>query len=74
MPEGGGDEFYRKAIAHDPELAKRFLFITGDTANPAAWRFLQDARVPVLEKPFAASAFLDAARSIAALTASPSRA
>jgi two-component system NtrC family sensor kinase len=74
MPEGGGDEFYRKAIAHDPEVAKRFLFITGDTANPAAWRFLQDARVPVLEKPFAASAFLDAVRTIATLTASPSRA
>jgi two-component system NtrC family sensor kinase len=65
MPEGGGDEFYRKAVAHDAELARRFLFITGDTANPAAWRFLKDAHVPVLEKPFAASAFLSAVRSIA---------
>jgi GAF domain-containing protein len=74
MPEGGGDEFYRKAIAHDAELARKFLFITGDTANPSAWKFLKEARVPVLEKPFAAGAFLEAVRSIAALTASPSRA
>jgi hypothetical protein len=28
------------------ELAERFLFITGDTANTEAWRFLQDTRVP----------------------------
>jgi len=74
MPEGGGDEFYRKAVAYDPELARRFLFITGDTANPSAWKFLKDARVPVLEKPFSAGAFLEAVRSIATLTASPSRA
>jgi CheY-like chemotaxis protein len=74
MPEGGGDEFYKKAVDHDPELSRRFLFITGDTANPSAWRFLKDAKVPVLEKPFAASAFLSAVRSIATLTASASRA
>ncbi len=74
MPEGGGDEFYRKAVAHDPELSRRFLFVTGDTANPGAWRFLKEARVPVLEKPFAANDFLDAVRTIATLTASPSRA
>jgi GAF domain-containing protein/ActR/RegA family two-component response regulator len=69
MPEGGGDEFYKKAVEHDPDLARRFLFITGDTANPNAWRFLKDAHVPVLEKPFAASAFLSAVRSIAISTA-----
>ena len=74
MPEGGGDELYRQAVAHDPDLARRFLFITGDTANPAAWRFLKDAQVPVLEKPFAAGAFLAAVRSIVTSTASSARA
>jgi CheY-like chemotaxis protein len=74
MPEGGGDEFFRQAVALDAALARRFLFITGDTANPQAWRFLKEARVPVLEKPFAASAFLDAVRLIATLTASTTRA
>ena len=72
MPEGGGGEFYKKAVEHDSELARRFLFITGDTANPNAWRFLKDAQVPVLEKPFAASALLSAVRSIAIASASAS--
>jgi len=46
------------------------LFITGDTANPEAWRFLKETRVAVLEKPFAAAAFLDAVRQIAMLATS----
>ena len=71
MPEGGGDEFYRRAVAHDPQLARRFLFVTGDTANLDAWRFLKEANVPVLEKPFHAKAFLDAVHAIS-LTRSPS--
>lgn len=70
MPEGAGDEFFLQSVAIDPALAGRFLFITGDTANPEAWRFLKETRVPVLEKPFAASAFLDAVRQIATVTTS----
>ena len=35
MPDGDGEEFYRAAVAAQPALAGRFLFITGDTANPA---------------------------------------
>ena len=43
MPEGDGDEFYRRRVApRSAELARRFVFITGDTANPSAlgasWR------------------------------------
>ena len=52
--------------------ARRFLFVTGDTANSDAWRFLKDAKVAVLEKPFASTAFLDAVRAIAlTVTVSP---
>jgi GAF domain-containing protein/CheY-like chemotaxis protein len=64
MPDGNGDEFYRGAIAHDAALAERFMFLTGDTANAAAWEFLQHTRAPVLEKPFAAAVFLDAVRRL----------
>jgi CheY-like chemotaxis protein len=67
MPDGNGEEFYRGAAAHDPALARRFLFITGDTANPAAWAFLERTAVPVLAKPFATDAFLDAVRRVVAL-------
>jgi two-component system NtrC family sensor kinase len=52
MPEGDGEEFYREAVAARPALMHAFIFMTGDTANPAAWDFLQSKSVPVLEKPF----------------------
>ena len=75
MPDGNGEDLYRGATAFDPTLARRFIFITGDTANPSAWRFLREHGVPVLEKPFAPATFLDAVRRVtASLTPSPSSA
>jgi PAS domain S-box-containing protein len=75
MAEGGGEQFYRDAVAGEPRLAERFVFITGDTANDRAWAFLGDAKVPVLEKPFPPDVFLDVVRRIATrLTASGFRA
>ncbi len=62
MPEGGGEEFYRSAIAKDPTLRHRFVFITGDTANRGAWAFLDGASAPVIEKPFQPALFLDTIR------------
>jgi DNA-binding NtrC family response regulator len=47
-------------VAAEPALAGRFLFITGDTANPDAWAFLQSAHIAVLEKPFKADDLLAA--------------
>ena len=66
MPDGSGEEFYRAATAARGELKGRFLFITGDTANPEAWRFLEEIRAPVIEKPFTTQALLQA---VARLTA-----
>jgi signal transduction histidine kinase/CheY-like chemotaxis protein len=60
MPAGDGEAFYREAVAAQPGLAGRFLFITGDTANPGAWAFLQSSRVAVLAKPFKADDLLAA--------------
>jgi two-component system NtrC family sensor kinase len=65
MPDGSGADLFRGALAHDRALAERFVFITGDTANPAAWAFLEGAATPVLEKPFPNTAFLDAVRRVA---------
>ncbi len=71
MPDGGGEDFYRRALSADPSLARRFVFITGDTANAQAWGFLRDANLPVVEKPFAPDTFLDVVRRVAtALTPS----
>ncbi len=56
MPDGDGEAFYRAAVAAQPELEGRFLFMTGDTANPIAWQFLQDSHAAVMEKPFSPDA------------------
>jgi CheY-like chemotaxis protein len=60
MPEIDGAEFYRAAVAQQHELAAHFLFITGDTGNRESWRFVEDARVPVIAKPFTRQALLRA--------------
>jgi signal transduction histidine kinase/CheY-like chemotaxis protein len=54
MPDGSGEDFYRAVVREQPALAKCFVFMTGDTANPSAWQFLEAEQVPVLEKPFTA--------------------
>ena len=74
MPDGDGEEFYRRALDVDPRLARRFLFVTGDTANQRAWAFFNDARLPVIEKPFPPDVFLEAVRRVvSALTATGPR-
>ncbi|RPH76577.1 MAG: response regulator, partial [Candidatus Rokuibacteriota bacterium] len=60
MADGDGAEFYTSVRQRAPALARRFVFITGDTANEEAWAFLEGAQVPVIEKPFQSAAFEDA--------------
>jgi len=64
MPDGDGEEFYRDATKDDPSLARRFIFITGDTANREAFTFLREAGALVVEKPFPPAFFLDAVRRV----------
>ena len=39
--------------------------MTGDTASAEAWRFLDETRAPVIEKPFTAQALLSAVERVA---------
>jgi len=71
MPEGGGQEFYTRVREHAPALARRFIFITGDTANVEAWDFLEGAGVPVIEKPFPSSVLEDAVTRVMTPDAPP---
>ncbi|PYN29158.1 MAG: hypothetical protein DMD98_21440, partial [Candidatus Rokuibacteriota bacterium] len=64
MPEGGGEEFYRSAVALDETLRRRFVFITGDTAARDAFVSLKEAELPVIAKPFQPALFLDAVRRV----------
>ena len=68
MPDGSGEEFYHAAVLDQPGLAKRFVFMTGDTANPAPWRFVEEVQAPVLEKPFTADSLFAALERLTTLT------
>jgi two-component system, NtrC family, sensor kinase len=52
MPAMDGGAFYREVEARHPQLAKRIIFITGDTVSPDTRAFLQRVSNPVLNKPF----------------------
>ena len=71
MPDGDGAQFYTSVRQRVPSLARRFVFITGDTANEEAWAFLEGARVPVIEKPFQPAVFEDAVARVMTLGAYP---
>jgi signal transduction histidine kinase len=66
MPDGSGEDLYRAVASERGELTERFLFMTGDTANPEAWRFIEATHAPVIEKPFTAQALLSAVERVAA--------
>ena len=68
MPDGSGEDFYRAAVIDQPGLARRFVFMTGDTANPAPWQFVEEVGAPVLEKPFTADTLFAALERITVLT------
>ena len=52
MPELDGLGFYRELEAQQPELLRRFVFITGTTEHAEYRGLLSDLTAPVLTKPF----------------------
>jgi CheY-like chemotaxis protein len=55
MPEITGEEVYTEVTRRWPDLARRFVFMTGGAFTPRGRRFLESVSAPVLEKPFDAS-------------------
>jgi CheY-like chemotaxis protein len=66
MPEGSGEDLYRAIAAERGDLIERVLFMTGDTANPEAWSFIEATHASVIEKPFTAQTLLSAVERVAA--------
>jgi len=58
MPELDGAGLWREVKRLYPSLARRMLFVTGDTLSPTARQFLDEARCDRLNKPFAKSELL----------------
>jgi PAS domain S-box-containing protein len=56
MPEVTGEEVYSEVCRQRPELGGRFLFMTGGAFTPHSRRFLDSLSVPVVDKPFDATA------------------
>jgi two-component system NtrC family sensor kinase len=59
MPDMDGAALWREIGQAQPSLARRILFVTGDTLSPDARAFLESARCPSLDKPFARQDLLD---------------
>jgi DNA-binding NtrC family response regulator len=52
MPEMSGAELHAAVVARWPELAERFIFITGGAFSPEARRFLDESVISCINKPF----------------------
>ncbi len=52
MPHLRGDQFYLQGRELRPQLADRFIFITGYATDPAVRNFLIEEEVKFLVKPF----------------------
>jgi CheY-like chemotaxis protein len=52
MPDLDGPSLYRLLERHKPHLCSRFIFLTGDTLEPATQAFLEQSSAPCLSKPF----------------------
>jgi DNA-binding response OmpR family regulator len=64
MPRLRGDEFYIKAQEMRPELARRFVFITGFANDSSLKDFLEERPLKHLAKPFAIQEMIDCVRKV----------
>ncbi|MFY9509949.1 MAG: response regulator, partial [Rubrivivax sp.] len=64
MPDLDGAGLWRAVRERQPLLARRMLFVTGDTLSPEAQRFLGDSRCPSLDKPFGKADLLAAVQQL----------
>jgi two-component system NtrC family sensor kinase len=72
MPDMDGAALWREVRERQPELARRMLFVTGDTLSPGARQFLDQTGCDSLDKPFARADLLArVARTLAAGAANP---
>jgi two-component system NtrC family sensor kinase len=53
MPELDGPGLYREVERRHPGLARRFVFLTGDTLSAEIREFLEPRGIPSVTKPFA---------------------
>jgi CheY-like chemotaxis protein len=52
MPAMTGIELYEEVSKQRPELARRFVFMTGGTFTPESAAFVKSVGLPIVDKPF----------------------
>ena len=52
IPDLSGPEIYQKVRKRDPELASRFIFVSGGAFTERARTMLAETEVPLVTKPF----------------------
>jgi CheY-like chemotaxis protein len=65
MPRLGGRAMYEQLVDGRPELAKRFVFVTGDQARGETRSFLDNCGQPSVMKPYDLSDLLNAIGTVA---------
>ncbi len=64
MPELDGPGLFRAVSERAPDLARRFVFVTGDVLSVDVARFLNETTAPHIEKPFRRSEIMRTALAI----------
>ena len=64
MPDIDGAALWRAVREQHPALARRMLFVSGDTLSSQARQVLEETRCPSLDKPFARADLLAAVREV----------
>jgi signal transduction histidine kinase/PAS domain-containing protein len=64
MPGLDGPGLYRAVEARAPDLARRFVFVTGDVLSVEVARFLSETAAPHIEKPFRRDEILRTAAAV----------
>ncbi len=55
MPRVGGIALYERLRREQPQVLKRFVFVTGDILNNQLQSFADSSQIPLLSKPFGAA-------------------
>lgn len=70
MPEVDGPSLYRLLERRQPHLCRRWVFLTGDTLEPATRAFLEASGVPYLMKPVTLAQIRRAIRQVEPMSTS----
>jgi CheY-like chemotaxis protein len=64
MPGMSGMEFYSRVAENSPELAGKFIFLTGDVSDFSTQDFLERNGLPYISKPFTMEVLLQKVESL----------